>query len=629
MRRWRAPLGHPKVSGRASVRTTALLAAIAIAVAVVALLLSRPRQPPAASDVTTAKPLLAPPQAGLQIPPVAHAGVEPVRSVAKRAPGPGAMVGRVVSRSTGSAIAGAELTWADAEAVFVVRSGVDGGFRFEPLATGRYALAAATADGYLPLSPAWGHSPIAFVAREGAQIEGIVIRMVEAVPYTVLVRAEGGAPVRGATVTILGVQGPVPIPDRFTTGEDGTATITAPDDATITAHHPAHAPGSARVDLAAQVSRRIVIDLGAGDGGAAPLQITGLVVDAASEPIAGAKVSADSDESTFEAVSSSDGAFAITVTGESTYVVTAKADGFASGRLEDVRAGDALTLTLTTGGRIEAKVRDGATGEPVIAFDVWLGVERGPLTLETYLSRSVFDATGTVQIDGLATGRYTLVVIAAGHGPGVARGLRIDAAAQSVLQRTFDLGTGGQLTGVVRTAGGRPIEGAKISVEGAFPISGAVGAATARTDRRGRFAVGGLLPGQRSIVAAAAGHHGRVVSGLAIEAGQVTGPVQVELTPLAAGDRPGLELAGIGAILKAVGERLEIKGTLEGGGAAEAGLTAGDQIESVDGQSVLDLGFTGTIQRIRGPAGTTVNLLVHRPDGTVVQIAVPRRIVRG
>ena len=58
-----------------------------------------------------------------------------------------------------------------------------------------------------------------------------------------------------------------------------------------------------------------------------------------------------------------------------------------------------------------------------------------------------------------------------------------------------------------------------------------------------------------------------------------------------------------------------------GGGAAEAGLVAGDIVLTIDGQSVEPLGFVGSIQMIRGPEDTIRHLGVKRKDGSVQTIA--------
>ena len=69
-----------------------------------------------------------------------------------------------------------------------------------------------------------------------------------------------------------------------------------------------------------------------------------------------------------------------------------------------------------------------------------------------------------------------------------------------------------------------------------------------------------------------------------------------------------------------------VLGTLvASGGAAGAGLHAGDVVLRVDGQTIAELGFGEAIQRLRGEEGTVVRLEVRRADGSVGTVDVVRR----
>ena len=133
-----------------------------------------------------------------------------------------------------------------------------------------------------------------------------------------------------------------------------------------------------------------------------------------------------------------------------------------------------------------------------------------------------------------------------------------------------------------------------------------------------------------SLHVAADGHHARIVTGVDVPDGGLAGPVEVKLTPLAAGEEPRVELAGIGAGLERRGRGgLRITVVFPGGGAAEAGLLAGDEILSVEGAPVAELGMAGAVDRIRGPEDTRVRLTVRRGEAPATEVWVWRRLVRG
>jgi S1-C subfamily serine protease len=144
------------------------------------------------------------------------------------------------------------------------------------------------------------------------------------------------------------------------------------------------------------------------------------------------------------------------------------------------------------------------------------------------------------------------------------------------------------------------------------------------------FVVGGLPARAVSLHVSAAGHHARIVTGIDVPDGGTGGPVEVKLTPLAEGEEPRVELAGIGATLARHGSSaLRITAVVPGGGAAEAGLSPGDEILSVEGRPVQELGLSGAVDLIRGPEDTRVRLVVRRGEAPAAEVWVWRRLVRG
>ena len=82
---------------------------------------------------------------------------------------------------------------------------------------------------------------------------------------------------------------------------------------------------------------------------------------------------------------------------------------------------------------------------------------------------------------------------------------------------------------------------------------------------------------------------------------------------------------GIGAIVGIRDERVVIVSPIRGGPAERAGLRAGDEILSVDDESVDGMTLSQVVARVRGPRDTDVELLIRR-DGS--SLPAPIVIVR-
>ena len=550
----------------------------------------------------------------------------------------GAISGVVLSRSTEQPVAAATITFTHAGRTLDVTSNENGRFELRPRAAGRYELSFVSADEYLPYAPEWGHSPIAFELRPGARIDGVRVHLVPALAYTGRVVDTEGNPIAGAEVRLLGAstgeQRLAPLADRFTTDADGEITFHAPDDAVLEAHHPEHGTGRGVVGFETQVSKLLVITLDPDVTERAGATIAGRVVDADGEPFADAIVRAVYEvdnraahgtrlHPTAETATEPDGRFVLERLDRGEYTLVASARGHANARETGVASGARdVVLELGREARIEGVVVDEA-GAPVPAFTVVAQVRIGALERRNVAVQSVFDSEGRFAIEGLSAGSYLVRVYGAGHAPSDESTL----TAPSTSAR-FVLSRGGRIEGTVVTAGGGPIENARVTLEGgsgdaasAVPIT-----TTTVTDARGSYALEGIPPGAQSIFTAAGEHHARVISGLGVESGE-TLRVDVELTPTEPGESPRVELAGIGAVLSGEGDVMRVGRVIEGGGAAESGIAPGDAIVAVDGVPVTELGFTGAIQRLRGPEGTTVRITLRRADQTL-QVTVPRRRIR-
>ena len=83
---------------------------------------------------------------------------------------------------------------------------------------------------------------------------------------------------------------------------------------------------------------------------------------------------------------------------------------------------------------------------------------------------------------------------------------------------------------------------------------------------------------------------------------------------------------GIGAEIQYSEAGIEIVSTLKGGGAEQAGLTAGDVIIAIDGEKCVP-GTAEAREKLLGEAGTQVRVTVLRADGSKKDITVTRALV--
>lgn len=593
---------------------------------------ARPKDEPVLSTVAGSASAQSPP--ALDAPPTSSAA--PLDASAA------ALEGTVVDALSGAGIAGAELTFSRADAAGSARADAWGRFRFQPPTLGGWRLAAATAAGYLPFAPEWGHSPVSFDAVEGRVVRGVTIRLAAAVPIEGRVLGPDERPVAGAAVRLLGAHleaALVPIADRFTSGPDGRFSFAAPGGTVVEARAEGYLPGRAEVDFMARARGSVTVRLQEqAHAMPASAPIGGRVVSRDGAPLAGALVAAArelgfgvADATAAAVLTGEDGAFTLDDLGPGYWRVTARLTGRAPASARRVEPGTRnVLLTLVDGGRLRGCATDAATGAPVVSLSVHLFDLRSPLRMVARESRASIDPSGCYLLDGLAPGRTRVIVSAPGYAPSTAMDVEIPEPGRGDAVADARLSAGGRLTGVVVSEGtGEPIEGARVALEGQLEsASSALPAlAEAATDRAGRFALSGM-PRRASIFVAAAGHHARIVGGIEAAPGASVGPITVALRPAAPDEEPRVDLAGIGVALAPHGDGFTIIRIVADGGAARAGLSLGDVILGVDGRPVLDLGMSEAVEAIRGPEGTAVTLTIRR-DGRTDTVQVTRTVVRG
>ncbi len=546
----------------------------------------------------------------------------------------GAASGRVIDRSTGEGVAGAELTFlprgADGGAI-TVRSGPAGEFELAPPAPGRFLLSAVSAPGFLPYAPELQHSTVHVRLARDLAVRGITVFLSPAAEYRGRVVDERGAPVAGAKVRLLGTpageQAIEGLETEWTTDRDGAFRFHAADDAVLEAVR-GNARGWARLDGDAAITRKLTIRIG--EAPARDATIAGHVVDEAGAPLADVLVRADPEDpdrrrtevrATAFAVTGADGAFVLEGLDRGSYHVSAAAEGRAPAGRGGV-AGGAREISLVLGAGLPlAGVVATDDGVRVPAYTLLVHVRHGARR-ELVLARSIVEPAGRFEVR-VAPGDYELIAAAAGWAPSAPV-----TAAAGTTDATLVVTAGAALRGrVVAAASGRGIPYARIVREalggGASAQPSNPGTVT-RAD--GSFELTGLPPGPFSISVAAAGYHPRIEAGLTATEGAQLGPLAIALAALADGEQPALELVGIGAALGATEDGLRVQSVFPGSGAAAAGIAAGDLVIAIDGVPVAQLGLDGAVARIRGVVGTTVAVTLRRGDQPVVLVVERRKL---
>lgn len=581
---------------------------------------------------------------------VAHGGAagaggsgEPVLPLADPLPGQGRAIlapiaaaggqlqGRVVNWSTGDGVANAELTFTSNAGASTVRTKDDGAFELAPARPGSYTLAAVVAQDFLPFAPELAHSSVRAELVANHAVRGVTVFLFPAIPYNGKVVDAQGGEVAGARVRLVGTpageQAIEKLVTEWTTDAKGAFTFNAPDDAVFEAVKGTKR-GWARLTGDVATTRNMTIKLG--DAPARDATIRGRAIDPTGAPVAEALVRAiptgppneNHTRSAAFALTGPDGTFVLEDLDKREYALLAEADDYALVEKVPVAGGTQdVVLTLDGGKPISGRVET-TTGEPVPAYTL-LVLRRDGLARHAIVERSIVDPRGKFFVR-VPPGDFELIASAFGWAPSSP----VSAAAGTTDIKVV-VAAGATLRGKVIDADtGAPLQYARVGREGAGGGASAQPANAGTVTRAdGTFELTGIPPGPLSFSVGAGNYNTRLEAGLVAVDGGVLGPIQIALKKLADGEQPKLELVGIGVKLSADKDSLRVDEVVPQGGAADAGILAGDRLTAVDGIPVTQVGMDGAVSRIRGIAGTTIGISLLRGE-TALTFVVTRKPLR-
>lgn len=89
-------------------------------------------------------------------------------------------------------------------------------------------------------------------------------------------------------------------------------------------------------------------------------------------------------------------------------------------------------------------------------------------------------------------------------------------------------------------------------------------------------------------------------------------------------DQTSASYTGVGMVLAKDPKGVRVVSVIEGSPAAQAGMQAGDIITAIDGESTKDMAIDTGSSKVRGPAGSTVNLTVDS-QGETKEVSITRQ----
>ena len=495
----------------------------------------------------------------------------------------------------------------------VVYSDADGSYILHGLRAGKYVVDAQDrAHGFGALSPD-------IVLGPGEQRTGVDLECSYAGAISGIVVEDNGRPAAGVSVNFAAVH-KVDVGDAIT-GTDGSfrdGTLGGGDDYRVEvragddAHH-LFAPAEASFAT-------IYVPNGESEVSGVRLvihrthqSITGITVGADGQPLSDVQVVAfragagpdqrlDLDEwlSHPNAISGSDGRFAIADVDSGTFVLRARAGDGAEGHVDGIVAGQqGVTVTMQASGGIDGQLVGFATPPDVTARLNQPFVPAPPAWAAV---------SGTsFQLRGLPAGNY--IVYADGGGGHDAAMVRVDAGQIATLTLR-DRGSGVVHGRVVEWHSGAPVEGLRcVPVFVTGHMRNTMHVDPGLTGGDGTFTLEGVARGPADVICGWSPEYSDAIASVVVGDGDAS----CELVAVKS-DRPLGGLSWFGAEIAAPpAAATRIASVLPGSPADKAGVRRGDLLATVDGKSVAKLSPIGDEFAIRDrPPGSHVALGVLR-----------------
>lgn len=258
-----------------------------------------------------------------------------------------------------------------------------------------------------------------------------------------------------------------------------------------------------------------------------PPVLEGTVKGPDTKPLEGALVSAWPtvgrwDEPARTCRTDAAGRFKLNLASSDPHDLRVEAAGLAAARLDKVRPGVSVAVTLGRGRTIEGAVRDDG-GQPVAGARVTARSETG-LAVSVWEPGAgsvlaVTDARGRFRLEGIAPGLHSLTATARGYGEASRRNVRPGATVSLTLR------SGGWIAGRVLDPSEKPVKGALVRAEQEPRFWQT--SQTETTDGEGRFDLPGLPAGRYTVIASAPGFAPGIEPGVNVPA---EGPADVTVS---------------------------------------------------------------------------------------------------